>query len=127
MKTLQNGNLTQVATRRREMESNREKIMREQNYDLLEYTTLIFELGCIFLEQHCTESNAHYLKRHPRYWKWFRNEFFHFEKDYIMDCEIIQRVFKGSKTLDFSKRMTQLLSDTAFKASFSEFIRLINR
>lgn len=123
MKTKQ----TQVVKRIVEIDSIKQQVMKSIGATLLEYNTFLYDVGVALAEQSIKKEE---LIRMPEFWKWFRNEWYMFERDLIADLVIASPTFLNSEkrlmSLNnsiYKREMCYMIKDELVHASFHSFIK----
>ncbi|WP_107039930.1 hypothetical protein [Brumimicrobium mesophilum] len=123
MKTKQ----SQVTRRVAEMSHTKEAVMNAIGASLIEFNTFLYDLGVAKAEQSMKHQE---LVRMPEYWKWFRNEYFMFEKDLLEDMTYIREDFfsgnpnhVANNNYIYKREMCLLLTIENVDASFYSFIK----
>ena len=121
---------TQVSKRKTEMDHSKNEAMSTTGKTLLEYNTFLYDLGCELAEKSTT--NHQELIRMPEYWKWFRNEFYLYEKNLFRVIKIARKHldhpnFKKQEFNNYvyTREMMYLLDDEYVEKSIHNFIKHI--
>jgi hypothetical protein len=111
------------------MQDNARFVQTHAKFEELEYANFIYEMGLGFLNVCCLENPKlkTQLERDAKFWKWFRNEFFHYESAVLKAHDIVAGEHGVPVVLDrtlYVSEMAYMFTEPGIDLSFAHFLTL---
>lgn len=119
---------TQVQYRRDDMELNSTFVQQHAKMYEQEYKQFIYDLGIQFLEVRFKTAPQHIqtLEKSKLYWKWWRNEFFQFEKGLLINHDTVANEHSVPVILDRALYLSEMEYITTDKDVWLSFRHLVS-
>lgn len=121
--------MTQVRVRQAQMQQIAAEVQGKTKMSEMEYKYFIYQQGLIFINHIVPPKMRPTIERSAIYWKWWRNEYYLFEKDLLTDLVLFESEYPDSASpfdVEYYKsEMQYAVYDDAVSVSFKQLLKTV--